>query len=143
MRPRRLLIALGVLLLLVGGGTYVAGELREVAVLRSVDTEGRVHETRLWVVDMDGAPWVRVARAGRRWLARIEAHPEVELVRDGVAVPHRATVITEPELRSRVDGAFAEKYGWVDRWYGLLLRRDPVPVRLDPMVAGPREAEGP
>ena len=28
--------------------------------------------------------------------------------------------------------AFAEKYGLVDAWYGLLLRRSPVPVRLVP-----------
>jgi hypothetical protein len=143
MRPSRLLLALAALLLLVAVGTWAAGELHEVAVLRTVDAEGQIHETKLWVVDLDGAPWVRVARRGRRWLARIEAHPEVVLVRDGVAVPHRATVITEPEVRQRVDRAFAQKYGWVDRWYGLVLRRDPVPVRLDPMVAGPREAEGP
>jgi len=34
--------------------------------------------------------------------------------------------------RAIIDQRFREKYGVVDWWYGLLLRRDPVPVRLDP-----------
>jgi hypothetical protein len=28
--------------------------------------------------------------------------------------------------------AFREKYGRTDWWYGVLLRRHPIPVRLDP-----------
>ena len=37
-------------------------------------------------------------------------------------VDHAASRATEK--------AFREKYGWVDAWYGLLLRRHAVPVRL-------------
>jgi hypothetical protein len=121
----------------------VAGEQNEVAVLRTVDETGAVHETKLWVVDLDGAPWVRLARPGREWFERLRERPDVELVRGGVLMPYRAVVVPDAETRARVDAAFAEKYGWVDRWYGLVLRRDPLPVRLDPRVAGPREAGPP
>jgi hypothetical protein len=31
----------------------------------------------------------------------------------------------------------------VDWWYGVVLRRDPRAIRLDPANAGPREAMGP
>lgn len=137
---RALVIASGVLLL-VAFGTWLAGELTEVVVLRSYDAEGRPHDTRLWVVDVDGSPWVRVARPDRDWFERIQANPQVELERNDYWQPLRAVPIRDPEMAARVDAAFAEKYGWVDRWYGILLRRDPVPVRLDPRVAGPREAE--
>jgi hypothetical protein len=123
--------------------TYVAGEQTEVVVLRSVDETGAVRETKLWVVDLDGTAWVRVARPERSWFERVRGRPEVELVRNGVALPYRAIEITDPAMRSRVDAAFREKYGLVDWWYGLLLRRDPRPIRLDPANAGPREAMGP
>ena len=39
---------------------------------------------------------------------------------------------TEPDVRAAVDAAFRARYGVVDWWYGVLLRRDPVPVRLIP-----------
>ena len=143
MSARRWFAAVLAVRLALGVGTWLAGEQTEVAVLRSFDGEGAAHETKLWVVDLDGSPWVRVARPERGWFQRIRDRAEVELVRNGVALPYRAIEITDPEMRARVDAAFREKYGLVDWWYGLLLRRDPRPVRLDPVNAGPREAMGP
>jgi len=135
-------LALAILVAL-AAATYVAGEQIEVAVLRTVDEGGIARETKLWVVDMDGSPWVRVARPERSWFDRVRKRPGVELVRHGVALPYRAIEIEDPEMRARVNAAFREKYGFVDWWYGLLLRRDPRPIRLDPANAGPREAMGP
>lgn len=142
MRVGRWLVWTIAALLLVGIATYVAGEQTEVAVLRTTDAQGVARETKLWVVDLDGTAWVRVARPERGWFQRLRERPEVELVRNGVALPYRAIEIEDPEMRARVDSAFREKYGLVDWWYGLLLRRDPRPVRLDPLGAGPREAMG-
>ena len=120
------------LLVLLAVGTYVAGEQTEVAVLHTVDDAGAPHHTKLWVVDHDGAAWVRVARPERRWFQRLQAHPRIEITRAGktlavIAVPDRS-----PEARAAIDGAFRAKYGLVDWWYGLLLRSNPIPVRLDP-----------
>lgn len=143
MSARRWFAALLAVLLALGMGTWLAGERTEVALLRSFDGEDAVHETKLWVVDLDGSPWVRVARPERGWFQRIRDRAEVELVRNGVTLPYRAIEITDPDMRARVDAAFRDKYGLVDWWYGLLLRRDPRPVRLDPVNAGPREAMGP
>lgn len=130
-------------LLALGVATWVAGEQTEVAVLRTSDASGAVRETKLWVVDLDGTAWVRVARPERSWFQRLRERPDVELLRHGVALPYRAREIEDPEMRARVDAAFREKYGFVDWWYGVLLRRDPRPIRLDPANAGPREAMGP
>jgi hypothetical protein len=130
-------------LVAVGIATWVAGELTEVAVLRTTDEDGAARETKLWVVDLDGSPWVRVARPERTWFGRLRGRPEVELVRHGVALPYRAIEIDDPAMRARVDAAFRDKYGLVDWWYGVVLRRDPRAIRLDPANAGPREAMGP
>lgn len=129
--------------LALGVATWLAGEQTEVVVLRTTDALGAAHETKLWVVDLDGTAWVRAARPERRWFQRLRERPAVELVRRGVALPYRGLEIEDPAMRARVDAAFREKYGFVDWWYGLLLRRDPRPIRLDPANAGPREAMGP
>jgi hypothetical protein len=126
--------ALGVVVLL-AAGTYLAGEQTEVVVLRTFDAGGTVHETKLWAVDHEGAVWVRVANPERGWYRRLRAHPRVELVRGGRARAMDAAPDASPEARRAVDAAFAARYGWVDAWYGLLLRRAPVPVRLTPADA--------
>lgn len=132
----RWLLVVVALLALVALATYWAGEQTEVAVLRTFDPDGATHDTKLWVVDIEGVPWVRVGRPARGWLLRLEADPRAELVREGRATPRRAVVVRDPDARRRVDEAFAGKYGVVDWWYGVVLRSDPVPVRLDP-VRGP------
>jgi hypothetical protein len=44
-----------------------------------------------------------------------------------IAEPQR-----EPEVRAAVDSAFRAKYGVTDWWYGVLLRRDAIPIRSTP-----------
>jgi len=121
------------LLVLIAAATYVAGEQTEVAVLRTRDEAGASHDTKLWVVDHGGAAWVRVARPERRWFQRLASHPEIEILRhDGAPQRVIAKPDPSPETRTALATAFRAKYGLVDWWYGVLLRRDPIPVRLEP-----------
>lgn len=129
-RLRPLLAVAGVLLAL-GVATYVAGEQTEVVLLRTFDVEGP-HETKLWAVDHDGAVWVRVANPKRKWFERLEAQPRAVLVRGGETQIVLAEPQRSPDVRAAVDAAFRAKYGIVDWWYGVLLRRDPLPIRLTP-----------
>jgi hypothetical protein len=73
----RLLLGVVLLLTLIAAGTYWAGEQTEVAVLRTSDTLGRGHETKMWVVDHQGVPWVRVANPERGWYRRLLERPRV------------------------------------------------------------------
>lgn len=117
---------------LIAVATYLAGERTEVVVLRTQDAAGAMHETKMWCVDHDGTPWVRVANAERGWYRRLVAHPEVELVRQGATTARVAHPDSSPATRSSVDAAFAAKYGLTDFWYGAILRRGAIPIRLDP-----------
>ncbi len=129
---RRVALGTSVGLVVVGMATYVAGEQIEVVVLRTKDDAGAVHETKMWCVDHDGAPWVRVANAERQWYRRLLTHPDVELVRGGATSARVARPDPSPPTRLAVDQAFAARYGLVDFWYGAILRRGPIPIRLDP-----------
>jgi hypothetical protein len=129
---RRIALSILALLVVVGLATYIAGEVIETVVVRTRDANGVVYDSKVWVADVDGTPWVRVGRAGRAWGERLRADPRVELVRAGVTTPRIAVIDTSDAAHARVDAAFAEKYGVVDWWYGVIVRKNPIPVRLDP-----------
>jgi hypothetical protein len=116
---------------LLGLGTYLAGERTEVAVLRTYEGDGTPRDTKMWVVDYQGAPYVRIGRPGRGWGERLKANPNVELTRAGATSARHAVVVSEPDTRRAVEAAFADKYGWVDWWFGVVIRRNPDTVRLD------------
>ena len=129
---RLLLFALLVLALL-AGGTYWAGEQTEVAVLRTTDANDQSFETKLWVVDYEADPWVRATNPERSWYGRLLENPTVELVRSGETRRYRAEPHDVPEIAAELDKVFRAKYGLVDWWYGVLLRRQSIPVRLAPV----------
>jgi hypothetical protein len=130
-RGRAAFIALAALVL-TALATFVAGEAVEVVELRTQDASGARFDTEMWVVDYDGAQWVRVGNPERHWYLRLLAHPDVELVRHG----KRARYVAHPDptlaTRLALDRAFAAKYGVTDFWFGALLRRAAIPIRLDP-----------
>ena len=115
----------------------------EVVHLRTVDSKGVEQEADLWVVDLDGVPYLR-ANSGRvRWLAELRRQPEVRLQRlaGGEWQPYRAVVLDNPRTRARIDSAMEQKYGYVEFLWDLAV--DPtgtVPIRLDPVSV---EAESP
>jgi hypothetical protein len=122
---------------LIVAGTYVAGEQTEVVLLHTRDERGAEFATRMWVVDLGDVTWVRVANPRRAWYRRLLANPRVQLERGGRLDARLAIPDPSPEARLAVDEAFAAKYGLVDRWYGLLVRRDAVPIRLVPQTTQP------
>lgn len=132
---RGALVLLGAIPLLIGVGSFVVGERMEVVILRTVDAQGHAHDTKLWIVDHEGHAWVRSVRPTLRWLERIRANPHVELERDGKFASYTASIIETESAKRAVDAAIAAKYGWVDRWYELIVRHDTIPVRLDPDAA--------
>ena len=121
-----------VVLAALAGLTYWAGEQTEVVVLRTLDGDGTAYETKVWVVDHDGMPWVRVANPERFWYQRLSRNPQIVLIRRGVERPVIARPNDSAEARAILDAAFREKYGIVDCWYGVLLRRHAISVQLDP-----------
>lgn len=118
-------VALGVL-------SLVASESGEVVVLSTTDSQNAVHETRLWIVEHDGALWLRAGVPTSSWFQRLRAEPEVTLERAGVRRRYRALPSEDAAVRDRIHARLAEKYGWADRLIGMM--RDgsaSVPVRLE------------
>ncbi len=107
----------------------------EVVVLRTYDSDGSPHETRLTVIDRAGTPWVR-GRPYRGWFRRIAAKPSAELYRDGVWRPVRASISREPADAAAFDQVMLETYGLGYRYVDLIARMSSteVPMRLVPQI---------
>jgi hypothetical protein len=117
-------------LVAVYGMQMIASESAEVVVLHSQGGDG-VEQTRLWVVDLDGAQFLR-ASADSGWYQRLLAEPAIQLERDGVMSAYRAEA--DPNLASEINTLMAQKYGWRDSYIELLIggRDDAIAVRLSP-----------
>jgi hypothetical protein len=110
----RLLRVLGVLVaavLALALFYVVLAESAEVVVLETRDASG-THETRLWVVDHEGAAWLRTGDPASPWLARLRANPEVVVTRSRERRAFRAIVADDPLTRERINALVLEKYGW-------------------------------
>ena len=120
-------------------GTYVAGEQTEVvrAPARATRPASRMDRPRcgssISATSPGCASPIRSA-PGTGGCSRIRS---VELERGGRSEPRLAIPDESPATRASVDEAFAAKYGLVDRWYGLLVRHDAVPIRLVPREPEP------
>ena len=126
------IIIAGVLALWLAALTW-ASRSGEVVILTTTDANGASQTTPLWIVDSGGFSWLRAGSDKAAWLARIRAHPRIEIERAGTTTAYRGTPV--PEATAEIDAQMAEKYGVVDRLVGLLLpgsRGSSMAVRLDP-----------
>ena len=115
------LAAVAVVAVLVAVGvTLVALESGEVVVLRTYDSDGKPRDTRTWVADDDDGSWIEAANPKRPFLAQLKAHARVQLRRGGRWRPCQADIAPNPEGHERIRRLLAFKYGWKDRWIGLL-----------------------
>lgn len=129
-------IVVGILIAIVVGFVgliFGASELGgEGVTLYTTDATGAEHQTPLWVVDFDGAQYLRSGSGPSGWFVRLQERPDVRVQRGGEVKPYRA--IPQPEKVPAVDALMAEKYGVADRIVDLI--RDParsVAVRLEPV----------
>jgi hypothetical protein len=122
-----------------GGGDARAAEIdwtpfaeEDVVEILTVDSDGEPRETKVWVVVVGDAAYVRTNDS--RWLANIRRDP---LLRMRVRVrerefPLRAEETTERETIERVEAGFKAKYGFMQRVMSALRLREPTVLRLEP-----------
>lgn len=118
------------LLSTLGISQWIASESGEVVVLSTRDATAELHDTRLWVVDHDGQPWLRAGAEVQGWYQRLSSRPDVVVERNAIASEY--TAVPSPAEREVINRLMLEKYGWADQYIGLLFGRDDaIPIRLD------------
>jgi len=137
---RAVLLAAAALVALVVVAASFGVDEGEVVTLTTRDAAGARFDTQLWIVELDGAVWLRAGRPDARWLARLRAEPRVSIQRGDDTAFYTATAVEDPAARERVNEAMAAKYGRADRWIHRIFSRErAVPVRLEPRQPDPGE----
>jgi hypothetical protein len=96
----------------------------------TVDEDGSARTTKIWVVVVDSAPYVRTGAT--RWFANLERDPLVVVTKGETEYAARALRVTAAERISQVQAAFREKYGFMDRLTGLVRIGGPRIFQLEP-----------
>jgi hypothetical protein len=100
--------------------TLVALEGREVVVLETTGADGRPRRTRTWIADDGASAWIEAATPDRPFLLDLQRTPALVLERGGVRRPCRAEIAPDPEGHERIRAVLRARYGWADRWIGLV-----------------------
>ena len=73
--------------------------------------KGEVHRVIIWIVVIDGVPYVRSVRARKgRWFRELMRHGEGAVVVGKQRVPVRARIVDDAAENARVSDAIQEKY---------------------------------
>ncbi len=128
-----LLIAIASLLIAFGATTWWALESGGVAVIETRNPQGGVRSTHVWYAEPDGSLWLEAGTPENPWFQDIQQNPELEFSTEGHSGSYIARVVDEPSGHGRIRTLLREKYGFRDRWVGLLVDTSrSVAVELSP-----------
>ena len=128
----RFALAIGALL-----AQAIASESGEVVVLHTTDATGIDVTTRVWIVDSDGAQWLRAGQPGTAWYVRLTEQPAIRVQRGDVVADYVA--VPTPNAQALVNALMLRKYGWRDEFIGVMIggRDGAIPIRLEPRAVKP------
>jgi hypothetical protein len=102
---------------------------QEVIVLRTQTAEGEWIETRLWIIDYQGSPWLHGGDS--RWVRNLQVNPTVEVIRGDQTARFRAHPIPGPH--SEIHELLRAKYGVAETWVRMVAPDGDagMPIRLE------------
>ena len=98
----------------------------------TLDPDGDRRETKVWMVVVDDEGYVRTNDS--RWLANIRRFSDVLLRTRGEEEPFSAEVDDGDPLYDRVEEAFKEKYGLMQKIMSAMRVGRPTVIRLTPQA---------
>ncbi len=123
------------LLLVACAAAAAAGEVdwaalgeSDVVEIVTEDADGDPRETKVWIVALDGHGFVRTNDS--RWLANIRRGSPMALRVDGTDHPVGVRETADPDVVARVETAFRDKYGWLQRVMSAFRMREPTVLEL-------------
>jgi hypothetical protein len=96
----------------------------------TVDEDGDVRETTIWIVAVEGQAYIRTGNTS--WGDNLVRTPELTLRANGVEHPLRVQFVEDDGLRRKIEHAFREKYGFSDWSIALFRGSRPKMMRLEP-----------
>jgi hypothetical protein len=122
-------IAFG-LVIMFFGLQYMASERIEVVDLQTTNETGENVSTRLWVVDDEGYPYLRVGADGSGWFSRLQENGEIRVTRNGNTDNY--TTVLRADKNAKINQLMQDKYTWGDTFFAYVVggRTGSIPVEL-------------
>jgi hypothetical protein len=116
------------------GVVQIASERIEVVEMHTLDEQGELMSTRLWIVDDDELQYLRSNNGTSLWFRRIQENPSFEVTRNGTAVVYTAEL--RRDKRDRINALMHEKYTWGDSLISAITGTQDaaIPVELHPLI---------
>jgi hypothetical protein len=116
-----------------GAAEFDWAPVRETSVVEilTTDADGALRETKIWIVVLGDAGYVRTNDS--TWLANIRRGSPVRLRVGGETSDVRASEVADAATKADVEAAFKAKYGTFQRLMSALRMREPSVLRLDPL----------
>ena len=131
MKP--LLIVVGTLVAAFGATTWWALESSGVAVIETRTPGGTVRSTHVWYTEPDKDLWLEAGTPENAWFQDVQQNPVLSFRANGRSARYVARPVDDPSGHSRIRSLIREKYGFRDRWVGLVVDTSrSVAVRLLP-----------
>ena len=116
------------------GVVQIASERIEVVEMHTLDEQGELMSTRLWIVDDDELQYLRSNNGTSLWFRRIQENPSFEVTRNGATVVYTAEL--RRDKRDRINALMHEKYTWGDSLISAITGTQDaaIPVELHPLI---------
>tara|TARA_R110002167_G_scaffold184071_2_gene384492 strand:+ start:171 stop:578 length:408 start_codon:yes stop_codon:yes gene_type:complete len=116
------------------GVVQIASERIEVVEMHTLDEQGELMSTRLWIVDDDELQYLRSNNGTSLWFRRIQENPSFEVTRNGTTVVYTAEL--RRDKRDRINALMHEKYTWGDSLISAITGTQDaaIPVELHPLI---------
>jgi hypothetical protein len=119
---QRLALAIAAALVLgFAAATWWALESGGVAVVETRSPDGSPRSTHVWYVERDGALLLEAGSPENGWFRDIQRDPLVTFRAEQRSARYLAQPLAEASAQRRVRSLLREKYGFRDRWVGLLV----------------------
>lgn len=102
----------------------------DVVEILTADADGATRTTRIWIVRVDDHAYIRTGNT--HWEKNLEREPVATLRAGGVEYPVRVEFVGDEGLLARVEQAYREKYGFMDRLSAIMRPGKDRIMRLDP-----------
>ncbi len=134
------LMVVAALVAALGATTWWALESGGVAVIETRTPEGTVRSTHVWYTEPDEELWLEAGAPGNAWFQDVQQNPVVTFIRanradkaDRRSARYVARPVDHPSGHTRIRSLIRDKYGFRDRWVGLLVDTSrSVAVQLSP-----------
>ena len=116
-----MLSVIGAVVVAFAATTWWALESGGVAVIQTQSASGTLRSTHVWYTEPNDELWLEAGTPENAWFQDVQENPAVTFEADRLSGRYVARPVEGPSGHTRIRDLIREKYGFRDRWVGLIV----------------------